>query len=78
MQKIMAVEADNRGRVLLGKGAAGTTYRMSQAPDGAILLEPARLYTETEIAALANPRIAEGLRAAKDGTFKGVEFEWQR
>lgn len=75
MPKIMAVEADSRGRVLLGKDAAGSTYRMSKSPDGTILLEPARLYTESEIAVLSSPRIAEGLNAAKEGTFKGVEFD---
>lgn len=70
--------ADNRGRVLLGKDLAGSTYRVTEHPDGAILLEPAKVVSLTELAALANPRIAEGLKAAKDGTAKGVPFDWDR
>lgn len=46
------IEVDQRGRVNLGPAAAGKTFRVTRRPDGSILLEPARVLTETEITAL--------------------------
>ena len=46
------VEVDNRGRINLGRRAAGKTFRVTPNRDGSILLEPVRLMTEAEIAAL--------------------------
>lgn len=60
VKKFTTVTIDPKGRVGLGKEAAGL-YRVTYHTDGRIVLEPARVYTETELAVLKNPEVSEAL-----------------
>lgn len=73
----ITVEIDARGRVALGKIAHSGTYRASLRPDGAVVLEPARVLTETELAVLRHPEVADELDAAFAGTAQGIEYDWR-
>ena len=60
---------DSRGRATLG--AKSTTYKVTEFDGGALLLEPARHYTEAEVAILSTPgaaeRISESMRRPMEG-----------
>ena len=49
------VESDERGRVSLGsRGKARQQYRLTEQPNGALILEPAVVLSEMEVAYLRN------------------------
>ncbi|MDR1118466.1 MAG: hypothetical protein LBL01_04120 [Bifidobacteriaceae bacterium] len=72
------IEVDSRGRAALGKVAQpNKTYRATTKPDGSILLEPARLVTEAELAVIARPELMKELAATFDGTAETVAVDWE-
>lgn len=73
----ITIEVDARGRTALGKVARPGPYRVTERPDGAILLEPARVLTEAEIAVLSNPHVSDAIKATFDGTAETVEVDWR-
>jgi hypothetical protein len=60
VKKFTTVTVDDKGRVGLGREAAGF-YRVTFHVDGKIVLEPARVYTEAELAVLKDPEVSEAL-----------------
>ena len=69
------IEVDARGRTALGKIARPGPYRVTEQANGALLLEPARLLTEAEIAVLGNAHVSAAIKATFDGTAETVKPE---
>jgi hypothetical protein len=69
--KFRNVTVDDKGRCTLGKGAAGL-YRATIHPEGRIVLEPAKVYTEAEVAVLRNPEVSEALERGFSDTPPGM------
>lgn len=77
MTTITTIEVDSRGRTALGKVAERGTYKATRRPDGSVLLEPARVLTEAEIAVLADPTISAAIKAAHAGTSTSTPYDWE-
>ena len=58
------IQTDKRGRATLTDGPR--QYRRSDMGNGAILLEPARLLTEVEIAALSAPGLIDQINSSME------------
>lgn len=71
------IEVDNRGRAGLGKLVRPGTYKASTRDDGSVLLEPAQVLTEAEIAVLRNPELYREIHTTLDGTAESVELDWR-
>lgn len=71
------IEIDNRGRLGLSKLAKPGMYRATKRQDGSVLLEPAQVLTEAEIAVLGNPHVSDAIKATFDGTAETVERDWR-
>lgn len=72
-ENLAEAEADNRGRVSLGRAGAtpGRRYRVAADPDGVLLLTPVVSIPERELAVWQDPELAErirqGVSIAEDG-----------
>lgn len=77
MTTTMNIEIDSRGRLGLSKLAQPGVYRATKREDGSVLLEPAQVLTETEIAVLKNPHVSEAIRETFEGTAETVERDWR-
>lgn len=53
----MTVTVDDRGRVSLGKLLQAGTYRATSRADGSVLLEPAVVMSQAELALLRHPEV---------------------
>jgi hypothetical protein len=74
MAKTIAV--DSRGRTNLGRSAREGAYRLTERPDGALLLEPVRVLTEAEIADLRRRNVETAIDQTHAGTAETVERSW--
>jgi hypothetical protein len=74
----MNIEIDARGRLGLAKLTKPGTWRATKRPDGSVLLEPAQVLTEAEIAVLRNPHVSDAIDATFDGTAETVERDWRK
>ena len=74
---VIDLDVDNRGRISLGKFARAPKYRATARDDGSILLEPARVLTESEIAVLRNQHVADAIAASFAGNPETVELDWK-
>lgn len=63
---------DGRGRATLDK--RNQTYRVSHLDDGVLLLEPARLLTDAEVALLADPALVKQIDASMSRPAEGVRY----
>lgn len=70
------IDVDARGRTSLGKAARPGPYRLTERPDGAILLEPVQVLTEAEIAVLKNEHVSRAIDATFDGTAETVPVQY--
>lgn len=71
------IEIDQRGRTSLGRSAKAGTYRVTTRADGAVVLEPARVLTEAEIAVLSNPELSRTIAAGHAGTLPTAPYSWR-
>lgn len=62
MQQAETVTTDARGRAALGR--KGQTFRMTTLEDGSILLAPARVYTDAEVALLRDATLRDTVAAS--------------
>ena len=77
MNTTINVEIDSRGRLGLAKVAKPGMWRATKRPDGSVLLEPAQVLTEAEIAVLMNPEVSEAIRETFEGAGEAVEMDWR-
>ena len=64
-------ETDSRNRLTLPGGRANQMYLVEEQPDGAIILRPARVISETQALFDANPELQKRLaRAAEEPTVR--------
>ncbi|MCL2467498.1 MAG: hypothetical protein FWF02_06850 [Micrococcales bacterium] len=74
---VTTVEIDSRGRVALGKIAKAGTYRATRNDDGSILLEPAQVVTEAELAVLRNAAVTASIQSVVDGQPTTQPYDWK-
>jgi hypothetical protein len=73
-----SIEVDVRGRAALGKVAQpNRTYRATTRSDGSILLEPARLVTDAELAVISQPELMRQLTDTFAGGAQTVSIDWE-
>lgn len=70
-----ANEIDAGGRTILGRLARAGTYRATVREAGTMLLEPARLVTDAELAVLANPEVAQRIARVLDHPETAVTWD---
>lgn len=67
---VKASQSDSKGRIVLGSKYANKTFRVTQQPDGNLLLEPVVLVHEREAWLLQNP---DALNAVRQGVAESRE-----
>jgi len=65
------IDTDSRGRASLGR--PGRRYRMTETPDGTVILEPASIITDLERRFLANTELQAQIAYARAHPEQAVE-----